>query len=86
MKFICKVTRVEPLCEFAWSFPVIHPLLFPGEHIFRIESVSEDETRFLDREWFKGLLLPSQSKDLGTNGLAAMNDMGIALKERVEQS
>ena len=86
MKFVCTVTKVEPMHEFAWKFPVIHPLLFRGEHIFRVEQVGDNEVNFIDREWFKGLLLPTQAKDLQTNGLAAMVDMGIALKERVEQS
>jgi hypothetical protein len=85
MKFMCKVTRVEPLREFAWRFPVIHPILFRGEHIFRIERLSENETQFIDREWFKGLLLPTQAKDLKTNGLLAMVEMGKALKDRAER-
>ena len=85
MKFTCEVTRVDPLREFAWRFPVIHPILFRGEHIFRIEPVGEDETIFIDREWFKGLLLPTQAKDLKTNGLMAMIEMGKALKDRAER-
>jgi len=85
MKFICEVTRVEPLREFAWRFPVIHPILFRGEHVFRIEPIDEDRVRFIDREWFKGLLLPTQAKDLKTNGLMAMIEMGKALKDRAER-
>jgi len=86
MKFVCTVTRVEPLREFAWRFPVVHPILFRGEHIFRLEPVNESEVRFIDREWFKGLLLPTQAKDLRTNGLSAMKNMGKALKERSERT
>ena len=85
MKFVCKVTKVEPLREFAWRFPVIHPILFRGEHIFRLEPTSDDSVIFIDREWFKGLLLPTQAKDLRTNGLAAMVEMGKALKDKAEQ-
>jgi len=33
----------------------------------------------------KGLLLPTQAKDLETNGLEAMVGMGKALKERLER-
>jgi hypothetical protein len=40
--------------------------------------------KFKDRESFKGLLLPTQSKDLTTAGLNAMVEMGAALKKRVE--
>jgi hypothetical protein len=85
MMFTCKVTRVDPLREFAWRFPVIHPILFRGEHIFRIEPIDVDRVKFIDREWFKGLLLPTQAKDLKTNGLLAMIEMGKALKDRAER-
>jgi hypothetical protein len=86
MKFICRVTKFEPFREFAWSFPVIHPILFRGEHIFRVEPLGEESVKFYDREWFKGLLLPTQSKDLVTNGLATMVEMGHALKARAEKT
>lgn len=86
MRFVCKVTKVDPLHEFAWRFPVVHPILFRGEHIFRIDPVDESSVIFTDHEWFKGLLLPTQAKDLRTNGLAAMIEMGKALKIRAEES
>ena len=85
MNFVCEVVRVEPYQEFAWKFHVIHPFLFRGEHIFRIEPSGEQSVKFTDRELFEGLLLPMQAKDLTTNGLAAMVEMGKALKKRVEQ-
>jgi len=86
MKFICKVSRYDPPHEFAWTFPVIHPILFRGEHIFRLEPLDEETVLFIDREWFKGLLLSTQAKDLSTNGLTAMIEMGQALKFRVENT
>ena len=84
MKFICKVTEVEPCNKFAWKFHVIHPFLFRGVHIFQIESIDEHTVRFIDQEQFEGLLLPMQAKDLETNGLSGMVEMGEALKKRVE--
>lgn len=85
MKFICKVTEVEPYRKFAWKFHVIHPFLFRGLHIFQIEPINEHTVRFIDREQFEGLLLPLQVNDLQTNGLSAMIEMGKALKKRLEQ-
>jgi hypothetical protein len=85
MTFLCEVVKVEPYREFAWKFHVIHPFLFRGEHIFRIEPITEQSIRFIDRERFEGILLPMQAKDLETNGLTAMIEMGVALKERLEQ-
>ncbi len=84
MKFICKVTKVEPFMEFAWKFHVIHPILFRGVHEFRIEPIDHSSVKFIDTETFWGLLLPTQAKDLTTNGLTAMIEMGKALKHRVE--
>jgi hypothetical protein len=85
MTFLCEVVKVEPYREFAWKFHVIHPFLFRGEHIFRIEPITEQSIRFINRERFAGILLPMQAKDLETNGLTAMIEMGVALKERLEQ-
>lgn len=85
MKFICRVTEVEPYHKFAWKFHVIHPFLFRGLHIFQLESIDERTTKFIDREQCEGVLLPVQAKDLETNGLSAMIEMGNALKKRVEQ-
>jgi hypothetical protein len=84
MNFNCSVTRVEPKREFAWKFHVILPFLFRGEHIFRIEPVGERRVRFIDREIFKGLLVPLQAKDLETNAKDGMVAMGEALKARVD--
>lgn len=84
MNFVCIVTKAEPFKEFAWKFHVIHPFLFRGMHEFRIEPINEISVRFIDTETFQGLLLPTQAKDLTTNGLAAMIEMGKALKKRVE--
>lgn len=84
MNFVCEVTKVEPFKEFAWKFHVIHPILFRGVHSFRIEQIDQNSVRFIDTETFKGLLLPTHAKDLTTNGLTAMIEMGKALKDRVE--
>ncbi len=85
MEFVCEVVKVDPYREFAWKFHVIHPILFRGIHIFQIESLGDQKVKFIDREQFEGLLLPMQAKDLTTNGLDAMVEMGKALKKRLEQ-
>ena len=84
MDFICRVVEFEPYRKFAWKFHVIHPILFRGLHIFQIKPIGDQRVNFIDREQFTGLLLPMQAKDLTTNGLEAMVEMGKALKQRVE--
>ena len=84
MNLLCTVTTVESNRQFSWKFHVGLPMLFRGEHFFKIEPVDEHRVRFIDREIFHGLLVPLQSKNLETNAKPAMIAMGKALKERVE--
>ena len=85
MNFSCEVVKVEPQHEFSWKFHVGMPFLFRGEHIFRLEQIDDQRVRFIDREIFRGLLVPLQAKDLERNVKAGMVAMDEALKERVEQ-
>ena len=84
MKFTCKVVKFDPCRELAWTFHVIHPVLFRGEHIFTLEPIDEQTVRLIDRERFEGLLLPMQARDLETNGLDGMVAMGEALQRLFE--
>ena len=84
MNLLCTVLTVEPDRQFSWKFHVGLPILFRGEHIFKIEPIDEHRVRFIDREIFHGLLVPLQAKNLETNAKPAMIAMGKALKERVE--
>ena len=79
-----EVVRVDPGREFAWTFTERHPWLYRGEHTFRVEPIDSHRTRYLDRETFHGLLVPSRQKQLGTKTKAGMVAMGEALKHRVE--
>lgn len=78
------VVRVDPGREFAWTFFERHPWLYRGEHTFRVEPIDSHRTRYLDRETFHGLLVPSRRRQLGTKTKAGMVAMGEALKHRVE--
>ena len=84
MDFRCSVVKVKPDREFSWKFHVVLPFLFRGEHIFTIEPIDEHRACFIDREIFKGLLVPLRAEDLETNAKAGMIAMGEALKRRVE--
>ena len=84
MNLLCTVTTVEPNRQFSWKFHVGLPVLFRGEHFFKIEPIDEHRVRFIDSEVFHGLLVPLQAKNLETNAKPAMIAMGEALKARVE--
>lgn len=84
LDWTCEVTRVDPGREFAWKFTERHPLLYRGEHTFRIGPIGSLKTRYLDRETFRGLLVPQRKRHLGTKTKAGMVAMGAALKHKVQ--
>ena len=82
----CRVTRVEPHRELCWKYHVVAPVLFSGEHHFQLEPIAANRVRFIDREIFKGLLVPLQAKDIDTNSKRGFEEMDKALKARAEQA
>jgi hypothetical protein len=85
MTLHCTVAKVEPHRELCWKYHVILPVLFRGEHLFTIEPIDGRCVRFIDREIFRGMLVPLQAKDIDENSKPAMVAMDKALRERVEQ-
>jgi len=79
-----EVAKVHPEREFAWKFYERTPLLYRGEHTFRLEPIDQQRTHYIDRETFRGLLVPLRKRHLGTKTKAGMVAMGEALKQRVE--
>ncbi|MBR9860088.1 SRPBCC domain-containing protein [bacterium] len=57
--------------------------IFDGEHIFELEK-QEFGTLFIQREKFKGVLIPLVWKQLDTQTRKGFEAMNLALKERVE--
>jgi hypothetical protein len=86
LKLHCTVARYQPNRQLSWTYHVMNPLLFRGEHIFTIESLGENQVRFIDREEFNGLLVPFQAKDIDTNTKKGFEAMDKALKGRAEQN
>ena len=82
----CTVIKAEPNRELSWKYHVIVPCLWSGEHSFTIESMENNQTRFVDKEIFNGLLIPLQAKDIDTNSRRDFEAMDKALKARAEQT
>ncbi len=84
MVFQPKVTRAEEHQELRWLGRFVLPGLFDGEHAFTIQSLGPTRVRFIQREKFKGLLVPlfaTTLDDQTKRGFQAMNE---ALKRRAE--
>ncbi len=83
--YTSRVLTVHPFRELQWQgrFPV--PGLFEGERTFRLEAVG-DHTRFVQTEEFTGLLVGWLTSRLFEDTAYQMNDLNLALKQRVESS
>src|SRR5256885_195250 len=83
------ITKIDPNNELRWlgRFDGI-PGLFDGEHICTIESVTNNNsyTHFIQREVFKGILVPFFAYQLDTNYTPGFNAMNHALKTEAERA
>jgi hypothetical protein len=79
-----KVLKAEPNRELRWLGHLLVPGLFDGEHSFTIQPLEENRVRFVQREAFKGLLVPLFARSLETNTQRGFEEMNRALKERAE--
>ncbi|MCU1454224.1 MAG: Polyketide cyclase/dehydrase [Acidimicrobiales bacterium] len=83
MTFRPTVTAFEPRHELSWLGRVVAPGVFDGTHTLALEPLANGHTRFLQREIFRGALVPLMKSVLRntSDGFAAMN---AALATRVE--
>jgi hypothetical protein len=86
MTFRPRVLKAEPQRELRWLGRLAIPGLFSGEHIFSVEPRLGGGTRFVQREIFRGLLVPLMAKSLDRDAKRGFEEMNRALKERAEGS
>ena len=79
-----KVLNIEPNRELRWLGHLLVPGLFDGDHTLAIEPLEENRVRFVQREAFKGLLVPLLARSLDNNTRRGFEEMNSALKERAE--
>ncbi|MBA2782619.1 MAG: SRPBCC domain-containing protein [Rubrobacteraceae bacterium] len=84
MTFRPKVLTAEPNRELRWLGHLLVPGVFDGEHSFTIEALEENRVRFVQRESFKGLLVPLFARSLESNTQRGFEEMNYALKARAE--
>jgi hypothetical protein len=84
MTFKPTVLNAEPNRELRWLGHLLVPGLFDGEHSLAIQPLEENRVRFLQRETFRGLLVPLFSRSLDNNTHRGFEEMNRALKERAE--
>lgn len=84
-RFHPRVVRLAEERELCWLGRLGLPWLFDGRHCFELQPDGPGRTRFVQRETFRGLLVPLLPRSMFQaveRGFEAMNE---ALKERVER-
>jgi len=71
--------------KFRWIGHLIFPGLFDGEHIFELIDNKNGTTTFVQRELFKGLLVPLFNKFLYVNTRRGFEQMNQQLKFESEK-
>ena len=79
-----KVLDAEPNHQLRWLGHLFVAGLFDGEHSFVIQPLGENRVRFVQREAFRGLLVPLFAQSLDNNTLRGFEEMNRALKEQAE--
>ncbi len=85
MTFQPVVKRIEINREFRWLGNLIVPGLLDGEHIFEILPADTGKTRFIQRESFRGLLVPLFWKSFEESTKQGFMEMNTALKVLAEE-
>lgn len=80
----CTVMKVVPNQELIWTYHVMRPWVFRGEHRFLLEPGEDGAVRFVDQEIFHGLAVPLDAKEIDTSSRHGFHAMDRALKARAE--
>ena len=86
MTFKPTCLKFSPAKELIWLGHLGIPGLFDGEHIFELSKTSTGKTLFIQRENFKGILVPLFWKQLNTKTRRGFELMNEKLKELAEKS
>ncbi|WP_093364084.1 SRPBCC domain-containing protein [Sphingobacterium wenxiniae] len=79
-----KILKLEPLSEIRWRGILGIKGLFDGEHYFLLEPLGKGQTRFIQGEYFSGLLVPFFRNMIEGNTSKGFKLFNNALKERAE--
>ena len=84
MTFSPKCLKFDKNKEFRWLGHLLIPGIFDGEHIFELMDTKDGNTVFIQREKFKGILVPFIWKTLNKDTRNGFELMNHELKMRVE--
>ncbi len=83
MIFKPTIKSLKPNKEFSWLGKLFLPHIFDGRHIFELEQLEGNKTKFIQRERFTGLF-SFLLRFINQNTQDSFNLMNQTLKNRVE--
>ena len=83
-KLTVVVVHVAAERELRWLGHMLHPGVFTGEQSFELSPLGEGRRRFVQREAFRGLLVPFLPNGLAAVTRRGFEAMNVALKEQAE--
>lgn len=86
MKFSPTLKVFETNSELTWQGRLLFPGIFDGRHSFLLLENEDGSTTFIQKEEFKGMLVPFLKKKLRTEIVAGFEEMNRKLKEEVEKT
>jgi hypothetical protein len=84
MTFKPKCLIIKENKELRWQGHLLIPGIFDGEHIFELEELNNSRIKLIQRELFKGILVPFLWKQLNTKTRKGFELMNYKLKELAE--
>jgi hypothetical protein len=81
-----KVINVKPKHELRWRGHLLASGVIEGDHSFVIRLLEENRVLFIQREVFKGLLVPLLARALASHVQLGYEEVNLALKQRCEAS
>ncbi|MBR8838425.1 MAG: SRPBCC domain-containing protein [Stigonema ocellatum SAG 48.90 = DSM 106950] len=84
MAFSPTIIKAEQNRELRWKGKFILPGIFDGDHIFMIEELGGKGVRFIQKEFYSGLLIPLLGTKLENSTRKGFEFMNQAIKKRAE--
>lgn len=84
MRFQPTLLTVKNHEKLRWLGKLPIPGFFSGEHVFEIHPINDTRVRFVQREQFKGCLVPFLWKSLNSHTRRGFMQMNSALKIQAE--
>jgi hypothetical protein len=76
----------SPPNELRWRSTLISPLIFSGEHGFRLEPLGDDRVRFIQDETITGVLVPLYSRLRLPATRLGFEELNHRLRDRAERA